>query len=117
MSTEKNIEKYSQLIAEFKFNEALKKRPKKNGRPKGRRKTVYNTKGYAYVESEGKLILKHRSLMEQKLGRKLLPHEAVYFKDKNKNNFELSNLILGVKPGYKGSIICPHCSKDILNNS
>lgn len=86
----------------------------KRGRPKGRRKETKSGKGYIYEETKSGRVLKHRRIMEEHLERELLPHEAVYFKNGNKEDFGIENLQLGVKPGRHSQIECPHCGKNIL---
>lgn len=111
MSQEKAEDKFAELIAKSKQVTGKKKK----GRPVGRRKRTYSGNGYTYINVDGKQVLEHRYLMEQKLGRKLLPHEAVFFIDKDKTNITKENLQLGVKPGKRTEIICPHCQKDIFS--
>lgn len=106
------------LLKQKKAEKEFEKRVsngKKGGRPTGKRKRSYSGKGYSYIYVEGKQVLEHRYLMEQKLKRKLLPHEAVYFIDGNNNNLDLSNLQLGIKPGKHTKIDCPSCGKDIFS--
>lgn len=50
--------------------------------------------GYAYVWTEDKEVREHRYIMEQHLGRRLLPEEDVHHKDENKLNNDPSNLEL-----------------------
>lgn len=102
-----------------KAEEAFEKRVsngKKGGRPVGRRKRVKSGNGYSYIFVKGKQVLEHRHLMTQHLGRDLLDHEAVYFIDGNKDNITIENLTLGIKPGKRTSVICPHCETDIFTH-
>ena len=49
--------------------------------------------GYFRVSvGHGKRLLRHRLLMERKLGRTLLPHEIVHHKDGNNKNNIIDNL-------------------------
>jgi len=48
----------------------------------------------AKIGPDGKMVYIHREVMEQKLGRKLLPEEVVHHKDKNKRNNDPDNLEL-----------------------
>lgn len=101
-----------QQKAEKAFHSELAKTNKKRKRTKNKRN--YSGRGYSYVyNKDGKLVLEHRKIMEEFLGRELLPHESVTFKDGDKSNLDISNLRLGVNPRYKGPIICPHCQGDI----
>lgn len=109
----KNIDDYDKLLeAVTKKQNERKKR--KAPRPKRRKASTKSGNGYTYIYVGNKQVLKHRYLMEKHLKRKLLPHEAVYFIDGNKENFAIDNLQLGIKPGKHHSIECPHCKKDIL---
>jgi len=110
VSQEQAEDKFAELIA--RGNKLVQKG--KKGRPTGRRKRTYSGNGYTYIYVKGKQVLEHRYLMTQHLGRDLLDHEAVYFKDGNKSNITIENLELGIKPGKKTSIICPHCDTDIF---
>lgn len=47
---------------------------------------------YLTVKVDGKTKLKHRHIMEQHLGRALLPGEQVHHKDENIRNNEINNL-------------------------
>lgn len=100
-----------QKRAEQAFQSQLSKT---NKRRRTKKKRNYSGKGYSYIEVNGKQVLEHRHIMEEHLGRKLLDHEAVYFKDGDKENLDISNLQLGMKPGTKEAI-CPHCNHDIFS--
>lgn len=57
--------------------------------------------GYVYVRLEdGSEMLEHRYVMEQYLGRKLLPEEHVHHRDENKENNESWNLELTDKSSH-----------------
>lgn len=104
----------NQAHAEQAFLSQLSKTNKKRGRPTGRKKRSFSGKGYSYVLVNGKQVLEHRHIMEQHLGRKLLKHEAVFFKDGNRENLSIENLQLGFRPGAHTEVECPHCNKDIF---
>lgn len=56
--------------------------------------------GYVYVyDDSGKLVLEHRLVMSQHLGRELKKEEVVLHLDGDKSNNDLSNLMLGFKNG------------------
>src|SRR3990167_1989607 len=56
-------------------------------------KTDHNS-GYLLVSRNGQLYLEHRWIMEQHIGRKLLPNEHIHHIDGNKKNNKLDNLAL-----------------------
>lgn len=85
-------------------------RPIKRTRNKPKKEVTTSGKGYRYVYIDGKPVLEHRFIMETHLQRKLLPHEAVFFKDGDKTNIRPENLILGLKQGVPlDSITCKNC--------
>lgn len=45
-------------------------------------------------KGKGRYVLEHRLVMEQHLGRYLLPNEVVHHKDENPSNNDISNLEL-----------------------
>ena len=51
-----------------------------------------NQWGYKMVYHDGKKVYEHRLIIEQAIGRKLLPYEEVHHKDGNKLNNSLDNL-------------------------
>ena len=53
--------------------------------------------GYHYIKVDGKWRLRHHIEAEKKLGRPLRQDERVSFKDKNKSNFALDNLVIAEK--------------------
>lgn len=57
---------------------------KRKRAPKGAGYTAPN--GYRYITVGGKRVLEHRHVMEQKLGRKLLPGETVHHKGSPSDN-------------------------------
>jgi hypothetical protein len=64
-----------------------------------------NSQGYRWVSIEGVPFREHRLVMEQALGRPLLPNENVHHKDGNRSNNSLGNLELWVKSQPKGQRI------------
>jgi hypothetical protein len=99
---------------------ALVKLPQKKRRTKKARQLTpktYSGKGYSYTYVNGKPVLEHRVIMEKKLGRKLLPHEAVFFKNGKKRDLRPSNLILGLKQGIPlSTVTCPHCEQKYVED-
>jgi hypothetical protein len=53
--------------------------------------------GYHYVRVDGKWILKHWLVAQEKLGRDIKPNEMVYFVDGCKTNFKPSNIQVKIK--------------------
>lgn len=53
-------------------------------------------KGYVYIwdKIKGKHVYEHRKIMEEHLGRELLPEEDVHHIDGNRQNNTLGNLII-----------------------
>lgn len=58
-------------------------------------------------DANGKWRLKHRIVMEAKLGRPLLRSEVVIFLDKDKTNCSPDNLTIRTP---NGEIVCPSCN-------
>lgn len=67
--------------------------------------------GYVYVyDDNDKLVLEHRYVMEQHLGRPLTANEVVLHLDGTKDNNDLTNLVLGFKNGTPlDRIKCTEC--------
>jgi hypothetical protein len=52
--------------------------------------------GYVYIKTEVGWRLKHHLVAEEKLGRPIASDERVYFRDKNRQNFNPSNIAIEV---------------------
>ena len=67
--------------------------------------------GYTYAyDDDGKIRAKHRIVMERLLGRKLLKHEAVLFRDNDKTNCDPANLLLSFRGGTPLQFLkCTNC--------
>ena len=59
--------------------------------------------------ADGKLVLEHRHVMEQHLERPLNDEEVIIWRDKNRSNNDLSNLLLGFKKVALEQLTCNHC--------
>jgi hypothetical protein len=53
-----------------------------------------NANGYVQVKTEKGWIGKHTKILEEKLGRKLVPGERAIFKDNNRANLDPNNIVL-----------------------
>jgi hypothetical protein len=63
-------------------------------------KKAKNDKGYIYVyNDEGQMVLEHRKVMADLLGRPLRKHEVVLHRDLDKSNNSPENLMLGFRNG------------------
>lgn len=62
-------------------------------------------------DENGKLRYVHRRIMSEILGRPLLDHETVAWRNGVKNDNRPENLILALRSGIPlDDLICPHCS-------
>jgi hypothetical protein len=101
----KKIYKSGRCEFHYKIHEAfLAKRRSEEGRES------VGADGYVRAyDKEGRWRLKHRIVMEEKLGRTLERSEVVKFKDGDKTNCTPENLYLQIN----GPLECPHCGKSI----
>lgn len=70
-----------------------------------------NQEGYVSIRVDGKYIYEHRLVMEQQLGRKLLPTETVHHKNGVKDDNRPENLEVWVGRHGRGVRLedAPHC--------
>jgi HNH endonuclease len=67
---------------------------------------------YIYDATGTKLLLEHRVIKAQELGRPLTEFENVAHKNGVKNDNRPENLILTLKAGYPlAELACPHCGE------
>lgn len=105
-----------ELLAKADLAMSKVKKPRRKGPPRKRKSKAKSGNGYRYIYVNGKPVLEHRVVMERHLKRKLQPHEAVFFRDGDRDNTKIENLILGLKQGIPlDSITCPHCEKPVFN--
>lgn len=62
-------------------------------KPWGSARTV-RADGYIYITKNGKQVMEHRWLIEQKIGRPLTECEVVHHRDRDRQNNRLDNLVL-----------------------
>lgn len=73
---------------------------------------LVHVKGHPNARKHSHWVLEHRLVMEQMLGRVLLPGEVVHHRDKNKQNNHPSNLQLFASNGeHLAEELCGQCPK------
>lgn len=70
-----------------------------------------DNRGYVRVyDDDGKYVLEHRLVMSRHLGRELKKEEVIIWRDGDRTNNDLSNLMLGFKNGTPlENLICNEC--------
>lgn len=76
----------------------------------------YHKGKYVVLRVNKKVIPEHRFIMEEVLGRKLMPYEDVHHRNGVKDDNRPENLqVIITDPGgafHLGIVICPYCKKD-----
>jgi hypothetical protein len=82
---------------------------------------IIGKRGYVYVHAPGHpnaskdtrgLILEHRLVMSQILGRPLWDWEQVHHRNAVKGDNRPDNLLLVIQGGHNGKVKCPFCHKE-----
>ena len=88
-------------------------------------KTYKHAEGYRRLVIDGKMVLEHRYIMEQQLGRKLSKNEVVHHINGNKEDNRLENLEVLTPSEHslehskkrelkKIELVCPSCNQKFL---
>jgi HNH endonuclease len=87
-------------------------KPKGSNHPSWKGGRYTTEEGYIRLHTvSGKQILEHRLVMEQKIGRPMLPTETVHHRNGIRSDNRPENLELRVGQHGKGSTVhCPTCS-------
>lgn len=76
-------------------------------------KVWISTDGYERIyDEEGKIQLHHRYIIERAIGRRLLRTEKVMWKNGDRTDNRIENLLLSTDQAIDfSSIVCPHCNE------
>lgn len=83
----------------------------------------YLARSVIYSDGSRRTVLRHREVVEEKLGRRLLPAEIVHHKDGNKQNNKLRNLEITTRSGHAKhhakkpemiKLVCRLCKKSFV---
>jgi hypothetical protein len=90
---------------------------RKRGRPRKDEVVIHEGRQMIYVEGRYEYV--HRLVMEEYLGRKLLPHEIVLHENEDLNDNRLDNLILTDRkhPESWVEVRCASCNQPITRRA
>lgn len=61
--------------------------------------------------TRGGYMMEHRFVMQEHLGRPLLPTEEVHHRNGRKTDNRIKNLEIVAHADHRGTVLCPHCRK------
>lgn len=100
MRTEEELD---ELMRQYRASKAKKPKPMRSTVVKPRKKAIpwaigeerVNSKGHVYIKlNNGKVMAKHRAIMQEYIGRSLIQFEVVHHVDGDKLNNGLDNLVV-----------------------
>lgn len=103
--------KETRVLVQSNFCEECYAKVRKEKEERLKNNRIVDSKGYVRVYNEDmKLVLEHRHVMEKHLGRKLTQKEVIVWKDGDRQNNAIDNLMVGFKGGTPLELLeCEHC--------